>query len=208
MPSDSKEIAVFDFDGTLYSRDSLLDFCRYYYQKKPLRIWRFFLQLLAFIGWKLGRFNTSEFKHRFLTFLSNDSEQEIQRMAEDFWKYPRIYNPHVVECLRRCKAANYYTVVASASPVLFILPACRILGIDEVLGTELTFGKGGYSLEKNCRGEEKLRRITTRFPSATIREAYSDNRDDLTLLQSAEKGFAVKKGGILPVKAQDVAQEK
>ena len=208
MPSDSKEIAVFDFDGTLYSRDSLLDFCRYYYQKKPLRLWRIALQLLAFIGWKLGRFNTSEFKHRFLIFLSNDSEQEIERMANNFWKSPRVYNPHVLSCLRSCKATNCYTVVASASPILFILPACKALGIDEVIGTELNFINGRYSLGENCRGDEKLRRITTRFPSATIREAYSDNRDDLTLLQSAEKGFAVKKGVILPVKAQDVAQEK
>lgn len=205
MPSDSKEIAVFDFDGTLYSRDSLLDFCRYYYQKKPLRLWRIFLQLLAFIGWKLGRFNTSEFKHRFLIFLGKDSEQEIERMAHNFWKYPRVYNPHVMACLRSCKAANYYTVVASASPILFILPACKTLGIDEVIGTELNFINGRYSLGENCRGDEKLRRIKAHFPASMIREAYSDNFDDLRLLQSAGKGFVVTNGGVVPVNASDDA---
>lgn len=205
MPSDSKEIAVFDFDGTLYSRDSLLDFCRYYYQKKPLRLWRIFLQLLAFISWKLDRINTSEFKHRFLIFLSNDSEQEIERMAVDFWKHPRIFNPHVVECLRSCKAQKYYTVVASASPILFILPACKALGIDEVIGTELNFINGRYLLGENCRGEEKLRCIKSRFPGSTIREAYSDNFDDLGLLQSAGKGFVVNKGGVVPVRDSGAA---
>lgn len=201
MPSDPKEIAVFDFDGTLYSRDSLLDFCRYYYQKKPLRFWRIFLQLLAFVSWKLGRINTSEFKHRFLVFLSNDSEQEIEGMAENFWKSPRVYNPHVVECLRSCQKSNCYAVVASASPMLFILPACKALGIEEVIGTELNFTNGRYLLGENCRGDEKLRRIKARFPASTIREAYSDNFDDLGLLQSAKKGFVVNRWDVVPVKA-------
>ncbi|MEY4142287.1 MAG: hypothetical protein RL110_1659 [Bacteroidota bacterium] len=200
MPSEPKEIAVFDFDGTLYSRDSLLGFCRYYYQNKPLRLWRIFLQLLAFIRWKLGRINTSEFKHRFLVFLSNDSEQEIERMAENFWKSPRVYNAQVVECLRSCQKSNCYTVVASASPILFILPACKALGIEEVIGTELNFINGRYLLGENCRGDEKLRRIKSRFPESTIREAYSDNFDDLGLLQSAGKGFVVNRGGVVPFK--------
>jgi len=208
MRSEPTEIAVFDFDGTLYSRDSLLDFCRYYYQKKPLRLWRIALQLSALVGWKCGRLNTSEFKHRFLTFLGNDSKHEVERMAENFWSAPRAFNYKVVESLRRCQATPCFTVVASASPDLFILPACNILGVDEVVGTELTFINGRYSLEKNCRGDEKLRRIKVRFPSSPIREAYSDNLDDLRLLQIAGKGFVVKKGAVVPVSASDGAHKR
>jgi len=136
-----------------------------------------------------------------LVFLSNDSEQEIERMAENFWKSPRVYNPHVVECLRSCQKSNCYTVVASATPMLFILPACKALGIEEVIATDLNFGNGRYLLGENCRGDEKLRRIKARFPDSTIREAYSDNFDDLGLLQSAEKGFVVNSGDVVPVKA-------
>jgi phosphoserine phosphatase len=92
--------------------------------------------------------------------------------------------------------------------MLFILPACKALGIEEVIGTELNFINGRYSLGENCRGDEKFRRIKERFPASRIREAYSDNLDDLGLLHIADKGFVVKRGDIVPVNASGDAHKR
>ncbi len=48
----------------------------------------------------------------------------------------------------------------------------------------------------NCRGTEKITRLLSVFPSQKIALAYSDNHDDLPLLQAAEQGFLVKNGAI------------
>ena len=58
MSDNIERIAVFDFDGTLYKKNSILSFCYFYYCKKPLRLWRIFMQLFAWGLWKTKRINT------------------------------------------------------------------------------------------------------------------------------------------------------
>ena len=199
MSDHSDKLALFDFDGTLYKHDSILAFCLFYYRKKPLRVWRVMMQVYALVLWKSKRINTSTFKSKFICFIASDSDQEVRRMATQFWKNKDEFNEELLLALKSCQAENLCVVVVSASPDLFILPACEKLGIKYVVSTTLLIHKDGYTLGTNCRGSEKTSRLRDLFPTQRIVQAYSDNTDDLPLLQAAEQGFLVKKGAIRTV---------
>lgn len=199
MSDTSENLALFDFDGTLYKYDSLLSFCIYYYQQKPFRIWRVTMQVYAWILWKSKRINTSTFKSKFICFIARDSAKEVQRMATQFWENKDAFNEELMLALRSCQADELCVVVVSASPDLFILPACEKLGIPYVISTTLRIHNDGYTLGPNCRGSEKIIRLREVFPTQRIVKAYSDNNDDLPLLHAAENGYIVKNGAIRSV---------
>jgi HAD superfamily hydrolase (TIGR01490 family) len=199
MSDPSDKLALFDFDGTLYKYDSILSFCFFYYRKKPLRIWRVIMQVYALVLWKSKRINTSTFKSKFICFIARDSDQELRRMATQFWNNKDAFNEELMFALQRCQAERLCVVVVSASPDLFILPACEKLGIKHVVSTTLRIHEDGYTLGTNCRGSEKTIRLRAVFPTQRIVRAYSDNTDDLQLLRTAEQGFLVKNGAIRSV---------
>lgn len=199
MSDHSENLALFDFDGTLYKYDSLLSFCLYYYQQKPFRVWRVTMQVYAWILWKFKRINTSTFKSKFICFIGRDSAREVQRLASQFWENKEAFNEDLMIALKRCQSESMCVVVVSASPDLFIFPACEKLGITHVISTTLSIHEDGYTLGKNCRGSEKIMRLKEVFPTQRIVRAYSDNLDDVPLLQAAENGYIVKNGAIHPL---------
>ena len=114
MDSNKAKLAVFDFDGTLYKGDSFVDFCAFYYLKKPWRLWFFFIQLGGFLFWKLGLLSSTQFKSLFIQYLFWDSEMEIKRMSQLFWDRPRNFNEIVIERLVFYQKEGYTILVASA----------------------------------------------------------------------------------------------
>ncbi|MEN9333313.1 MAG: hypothetical protein RLY35_493, partial [Bacteroidota bacterium] len=52
--SESTPIAVFDFDGTLYRKDTMIQFCWYVYKQHPLRLRYATLQLIAAVLHYIG----------------------------------------------------------------------------------------------------------------------------------------------------------
>ena len=191
MDSNKAKLAVFDFDGTLYKGDSFVDFCAFYYLKKPWRLWFFFIQLGGFLFWKLGLLSSSQFKSLFIQYLFWDSEMEIKRMSQLFWERPRNFNEIVIERLVFYQKEGYTILIASASPKLLIEIACLKLNVKHVVGTELIPYKKRHVVIKNCRGPEKLIQVKRAFPEHHLAVAYSDNKDDLELLHQAEQGFFV-----------------
>ena len=191
MDSNKAKLAVFDFDGTLYKGDSFIDFCTFYYIKKPWRLWFFFVQLGGFLFWKLGLLSSTQFKSLFIQYLFWDSEMEIKRMSQLFWERPRNFNETVIERLVFYQKEGYTILVASASPKLLIEIACLKLNVKHVVGTELIPYKKRHVVTKNCRGPEKLIQVKRAFPEHHLAVAYSDNKDDVELLQQAEQGFWV-----------------
>ena len=191
MVSNKAKLAVFDFDGTLYKGDSFVDFCKFYYLKKPWRLWFFFVQLGGFLFWKLGLLSSTQFKSLFIQYLFWDSEMEIKRMCQLFWERPRNFNETVIERLVFYQKEGYTILVASASPKLLIEIACLKLHVKHVVGTELIPYKKRHVVTKNCRGPEKLIQVKRAFPEHHLAVAYSDNKDDMELLRQSEQGFLV-----------------
>ena len=99
--------------------------------------------------------------------------------------------------------------MASASPQLLIEDACLKLHVKHVIGTELIPYKGRHIIEQNCPGVEKLNQIKGAFHEHHLAVAFSDNEDDMELLNQADLGYWVlSDGNIRPCCFPNVVSSK
>ena len=64
------------------------------------------------------------------------------------------------------------------------------LGIKDVLATKTD--KDGHIIGKNCKGEEKVKRLVSTIPNAQIVTSYSDSESDLPILNIAKTAYVVE----------------
>jgi HAD superfamily phosphoserine phosphatase-like hydrolase len=197
-----KKIAVFDFDGTLYNGDSLINFCLFVYKKYPWRSILIFYQLYSLILNKIGIITKSKLKERFLVFLMNFDEGLLNSLLIEFWRnqIPVKFNEVLIQRVKELQHIGIEIFCVTASPYEFVEIPLQKIGIANIISTRIQIKKGRYTLMgKNCRGIEKLNRLNLAFPDndCTIVEAYSDNSDDLELLQKAQKGYLLRHGKVL-----------
>lgn len=181
---------VYDFDGTLYDGDSTFDFIRYLMGKYPRLIARVFPIGLDFLCYKCGRFDKTTFKERMYAMftLVPDVEGEVAL----FWEK------------NLTKIMPYYSetrkpddLVISASPEFIVIPACRAIGIEKVMASQVDPKTGKYT-GINCHGAEKIRRMQERYPDAVVEDFYSDSHADDPLAKIAKRAFMVRKNRVFP----------
>lgn len=188
-------LAVFDFDGTLTTKDSMLAFCRYVVGAVPYATG--FISLLpSLIAFKLGRLSNTEAKELFLTrFLGGKSRHLLESKAEEFAEHeiPRMLRPRGLAKLEEYQAAGCRVVIVSASLDLWLKPWA------ESTGVELLCSEGKWESDTftgrlsgpNCHGQEKVQRLLALLegqrPSRVI--AYGDSSGDRELLEWADEGF-------------------
>jgi phosphatidylglycerophosphatase C len=91
-------------------------------------------------------------------------------------------------------------VIVTASPEAIVEPFARRLRADGLIATQLQTDKNGRitgALDgANCRGIEKVRRITDHFGTDfSLAAAYGDTSGDREMLQMAHvRGYSLFKG--------------
>lgn len=195
--------AVFDFDGTLTTGDSLLPFLwRWARRKGRLRprltapLWGalYVCRLVSDAG----------LKQRLLTnFLAGDPIDEIAAFADEFCRdwLPTRLHPEGNERLRFHQARGDRIILLSASPDLYVPAAARHLGISESLCTRVAAAAGrctGRIVGDNCKGPAKLERLREHFGDAAPAGptyAYGDSSSDRPVLEWADHGFLLTASG-------------
>lgn len=190
------KVAVFDFDGTLYKGDSLIDFCLYIYKRYPFRSRFLLLQLVYLVQRKLGLINTKEFKSKFLIFIKGFEESNLKHLVNDFWENRMLIkeNKAVGDKLRQLQKEGVIPLIISASPELFLYPIKEYYGV-ELLGTIIQKTNTKYKIiGENCRSNEKLKRLDSYFQNETwsFEYATSDNYDDKELLALAKESLFIE----------------
>lgn len=198
--SKTHQIAVFDFDGTLYKKDTMIQFCLFIYKRYPFRLRYASIQILGAVMYLFKSITIEHFKTLFLSFLLGMSEEKVQQELELFWasRFPKHFHPNVLQRLKELQDKNIACVCISASPDWMIQNACDHLGITQVLGSSVIEIEDKWVWRFNCRGKKKVAFLENALPNAVVVEAYSDNQDDHYLLEKAERGFKVQKGKIIP----------
>ncbi len=175
----------YDFDKTIYKKDSSCDFyfyCLKHYKKILHRLPR---QAVAFIRhYLLHQITKTEMKEVFYEYFRDIPDMDTA--LEAFWKK------------NLWKIQNFYRenqkpddVIISASPEFFLKPACEKLGIAHLIASPVNEKTGAYEGE-NCHGQEKVRRFQEQFPDATVEEFYSDSLSDTPMAKLADKAFLIK----------------
>jgi phosphoserine phosphatase len=180
---------VFDFDKTLYRKDSLTAFHRFVIRKDP-RVLRWLpLQLCGAVLYLLRITDTQTFKNLYLCFLTGFSEEQITRLAELFWnqEFPGQFNTTLLQ------KVNRNALIITASPELYLFPLMPYLGNPQLIGTRLIREGHRYTIDgKNCKGDEKVSRLRLAFPAAVVDEVYSDSYADQPLFDLASHAFLVR----------------
>lgn len=177
---------VFDFDKTLYKKDSSVAFF-FYCLKRNLFLIKFLpVQAIACFKYLLGKSSKEEFKTKYFSFFKSI---DVKKCAEDFWNI-EVKNLYLELLPREEKA-----VVISASPEILLQPICNRLCV-ELIATIVD--ESGILHGKNCKGMEKVYRFRAKFPHEVIQEFYSDSISDLPMANLAKRAFLVKNGRIVP----------
>jgi len=175
---------VYDFDKTIYKRDSTVDFYFYCMKKYPKMLLEVFRLLMAFIRYQLNTITKTQAKEVFYRFLRYipDVDKEIAIFWET--KIVDIKGWYL-------KQQQEDDVIISASPEFLLKPICDRLGIKYLIASRID-KKTGITTGNNCYGEEKVVRFKQADYYGKVAEFYSDSYSDDPLAKLASKSFLVK----------------
>lgn len=179
---------VFDFDGTLYDGDSTLDFWLYSLRKYPWCIRSLPRQVFSFALFSIGMLDRESFKRAFYSFLRHIPD--LPYAVDQFWdNSERKIRQDVLA------HASDGDLVVSASPDFLVQEMCQRLSL-KLIASRIN-PQTGELLSRNCRGEEKVRRLRTAgFDS--FDEGYTDSIVDTPMMNLADRAFLVTAHGIIP----------
>ena len=193
-----KKIYCFDFDGTLTTSDTLLEFIRY-----AKGTGRFLMKLHLFPNWKAKQLI---FAHLFAGMRIEKFDALCRDFAEE---YQHLLRPKGVTLVHEALVAGAQVFIVSASIDNWVRPFFKVRGLDgvRVLGTQIEVIDGrltGKFKSNNCYGEEKVHRICEALTTTTANaygtpslsfdrsqyeiEAFGDSRGDKEMLSYADKG--------------------
>ncbi|HEX7069579.1 MAG TPA: HAD family hydrolase [Rhodothermales bacterium] len=191
-----RTVAVFDFDGTLVKRDSLVPFLRQLAGTAGFA-WRFATASPAVAAFGLRLLPNWRAKEIVLErFIAGMTAAELNEAGERFARtwIPRMVRPDALDCFRWHRQVGHETILLSASIENYLLPLVQTMGFDRVVGTRLEFrdGRATGKLEgRNCYGAEKVNRLTEILGDLKALEihAYGDSPGDFALLDAAAYGY-------------------
>src|SRR5580692_173182 len=193
-------LAVFDLDGTLTWRDTLVLFLLSFLRRHPWRVfglWRLPFALLNFVA--RGR-DRGALKSRVIRMLMGGAARtDVDACADAFvdtLRPPRRLRPAALAAVEAHRAAGDHLVLLSASPDLYVPRIGRFLGFERTLCTELAWRAerlDGDLRTANRRGAEKLRCLAwvrEQYPGSPV-IAYGNSASDLDHLRQADRALLV-----------------
>lgn len=190
-----KRLVLFDFDGTITTKDTLAEIMIYYHGP-----WKYRFGLLALSpimamyvaklipNWKAKQYLLSWF------FKGQDAKifnKKCRHFADTV--IPRLIRPKALEMINHYKATGAKVAVVSASAENWVGPWCQKHDLI-CLATKLQVKNKkitGRIEGKNCHGSEKVCRIEERFSLKDFDEiiAYGDTSGDKEMLAIAHQKF-------------------
>ena len=192
-----RKIYAFDFDGTLTTKDTLLEFIRF--AKGSGQMFRGFLlfsPLLLLM--KLHLYPNWKAKQQVFSYFFKGMNIDVfNALCTHFAEENKhLLRPAGIEKVRQAIEEEQATVlIISASIDNWVRPFFDEIDKNiQVLGTQIETNGGrltGQFTTKNCYGQEKVNRLTALYPHREAYEliAFGDSRGDKELLDFADKGF-------------------
>ena len=189
----SKNLALFDFDGTLTKKDTFLEYLKFAFGKSAF-ITGFLLHSPFLVAMKFKLYPNWKAKEKILThFFKGRPVQELDQAAIKFTEeaIPQLMRKSGLQQLEAHLAAGDRVYIVSASASLWVKAWCKKMGID-LISTELEI-ENDYFTGKikgfNCYGPEKVRRVKA-LESLNDYDhiyAYGDSSGDKEMLAIADK---------------------
>ncbi len=188
-------IAFFDFDGTITTRDTLIEFIRFY--KGSFSLYTgFLLNSYYLLAYKLKIISNQKAKEKILHhFFGGMTVNEFEQVCKDFTakKLPGLIRSRAVSEIKDLQQKSIETVIVSASPENWVIYFATAMNM-KLLATELELSDNkitGRISGSNCHGKEKVKRIHSTFQLNNYKEiyAYGDSSGDKPMLSLAHHSF-------------------
>ena len=190
-----RTLVLFDLDGTITHRDTLLAFTRF--AVGEMRYFSSMLYLaMPLILQKIKVMSSQRTKEIFLTHFFKDwkladFEERCERFDMDV--LPGLIRSQALQAIQSYVQRGNRTIIVSASPQNWILPWASEQGV-EVIATQLEVKEDcltGRIAGKNCNGEEKANRIRHYLNLNDYSQiiAYGDTSGDRAMLELATQQY-------------------
>lgn len=189
-----ESLILFDFDGTLTTRDTLIAFIRYVYGtwRTLTGFLRYLPQLLLmklrlYPNWKAKQ---KIFAHFFAGMSIADFDSWCRRFADE---RQDLLRPQGIATLRKALDNGAQVMVVSASIDNWVAPFFNLPQLS-IIGTQIEINEGmvtGRFLTPNCYGPEKVRRVKSLLKAPRDHyhiTAFGDSRGDKEMLTYADEG--------------------
>ncbi|HEY0766920.1 MAG TPA: HAD-IB family phosphatase [Steroidobacteraceae bacterium] len=204
MPEDThgapaRVLALFDLDGTITRRDTLLPYVAGFLLRHPARLVRLPRVLPALARFLLRRADRGELKSALLqATLGGCSRAAVQAWTAQFVSrlLRRALLGDALATLARHRRQGDPLALLSASPDLYVPAIGEALGFGEIFCTGVAWDGDrlvGRLTTPNRRGAEKVRclaALRARHPHLLV-TAYGNSAADLEHLRVAERGVLV-----------------
>ena len=190
-----RRIAFFDFDGTITTKDTLLEIIKY--QKGESRFYLgMMLNLPYILAWKTGLIPNYVAKQKVVNFFFGKMPvEEFQRHCDAFATevLPGLVRPKALQEIQKLQDAGAEVVIVSASPGNWSDTWRKQVGMAS-LATKLQVRDNkltGRFDGKNCHGKEKVTRIKDAYDLSTYDEiyCYGDSNGDRPMLSLGTVAF-------------------
>ncbi len=189
-------IYVFDFDGTLTTKDSLWSFLVYakgYFRCFFALVFCSPMLVLALVH----IYSKGKAKEKLLGFLFKGMKKEaFEQLGIDFSNQFNAYRKETVEKVRAQLSEGNKVYCVTASVEDWVLPCCRKIGIENVVATRMEVKEDcltGRFASLNCYGKEKVRRLLEKEPARESYRlvAYGDSRGDKEMIEFSDEGYYI-----------------
>lgn len=204
------KLAIFDFDGTLFPKDTLPFLLKQWKVNKysKVKFLNIYLPLIPlYIKYKMGlksKLSTEQMKliafQKFHGIFKGMTEREItEYMTTCSDAIIKLLNSEIVSEIEKVHKACFHTVILSGSYSLILNKVTEHLHMDTAIGTEIHFDDSGLidiskQLNIAC-GIAKVERLQEHFKHEEIDWsgscAYADSYSDIQVLQSVGEPIAV-----------------
>lgn len=193
-----RRVVVFDFDGTLTKKDTMLEFIAFVKGRHYL-LWTLFLCLPHLLLMKLRLISNEKVKRRFLiNALGHINRAQMQQYGECFAeRIDEIIRKDIFDMLSYHHSNGDIIYIVTASMEEWVKPWALSKGIHGVMSTKMSYDQdnkfdGSFST-KNCYGKEKVLRLLAVEPNRSEYHltAYGDSKGDREMIEFADKGIYV-----------------
>lgn len=191
----SRVIAFFDFDGTITTKDSLLEFIKYSRGKSAFYA-GFALHSPFLLAYKLQLFSNHRAKEMILHyFFGKMPVEDFNKYCESFTTeiLPSLIREKAIKEIHKLKEAGAEVVIVSASPENWLTYWCDAVGL-KCIATKMVISDQkitGKLDGLNCHGIEKVRRIKEAYDLENYSAVYcyGDTVGDKPMLQLGNYRF-------------------
>ena len=190
-----KSIAFFDFDGTITTKDTMLELIKFHFGN-----FQFIKGMLCVLPWitgmKIKMVSHQLAKEKLLSyFFKGMPEDDFVQICNDFTsqRLPELIRKSAMQKIEQYQKNKIPVVVVTASAENWVKKWCSSVNVGciaskmEVINDRIT----GTLKGNNCNYEEKVLRIKSNYTLENFDEVhcYGDSSGDRKMLEIATHGF-------------------